>query len=112
MLKYSEKKPDFPICRVEDKNLAAIIYTSGATGPSQGVAYTHAIFNTQIDLLAELFSFHENDKDLAGFPLFSLTAIAMGLTSYIPEFNPTKPAKANPEKLVRIIHEQGITTAS
>ena len=90
---------------------AAIVFTSGATGPAKGVVYTHENFLAQINLLQDLFKYGERDRDLAAFPLFSLISMAMGTTAIIPEMNPSKPAKASPKKLVEAILRYEVTTA-
>lgn len=86
--------------------LCAILFTSGGTGTPKGVEYTHKIFSTQTKLLQQLFSLTPKDVDIPGFPLFSLFALNMGLTSCPPPMNPAKPAKANAKKLVDWITQQ------
>src|SRR5690606_1038711 len=52
---------------------------------------------------------NESKIDLPGFPLFALFTLAMGMTSVIPEMDPTKPAKCDPKKIVRNIIDHKIT---
>lgn len=100
---YEELAPDA---------LAAIVYTSGATGIPKGVMYTHRMFYQQVHLLKQMLPQSENDVDLSCFPLFSLFAIAMGMTSVIPWLDATKPASADPSILLQHIRDQGATLAS
>ncbi|MDR2344833.1 MAG: AMP-binding protein [Planctomycetaceae bacterium] len=88
---------------------AAIIFTSGSTGPPKGVEFTHRIFDTQINEIAARYEIITGDIDLACFPLFGLFDPAMGVTAVIPNIDPTKPAKANPAKIIRIANECKIT---
>ena len=88
---------------VAPTELAAILFTSGGTGKPKGVEYTHNIFDQQTSILQEMFSLTEKDIDLPGFPLFSLFTLAMGMSSCVPDMNPSKPASCRPEKLIRNI---------
>lgn len=85
--------------------LCAILFTSGGTGVPKGVEYTHRIFSTQTSLLKQLFNLTSDDIDIPGFPLFSLFALNMGMTSCPPPMNPSKPSKADPKKLVDCINK-------
>ncbi len=99
----------FETQKVESSDLAAILFTSGGTGRPKGVEYTHEIFNRQTDVLQELFNLTPEDVDVPGFPLFSFFTMSMGMTSVIPDMNPSKPAKSNPEALVKNINDNGAT---
>jgi acyl-CoA synthetase (AMP-forming)/AMP-acid ligase II len=90
-------------------NLAAIIFTSGSTGPPKGVAFTHDMFDTQAQQIAERFSIQPGEVDLACFPFFGLFDATMGVTAVIPDMNPTKPAQANPAKIVQAAKRWKIT---
>ena len=75
---------------------AAILFTSGSTGPPKGAVYTHGILNAQVDIIRDLFDIEPGEIDLCTFPLFALFAPALGMTSIVPEMDPTRPARANP----------------
>jgi len=81
-------------------DLAAIIFTTGSTGPPKGVRYTHRMFNRQIDQIVERYQIEPGGKDLSGFPLFGLFNAVMGTTTIIPDMNPTRPASVDPAKLM------------
>jgi acyl-CoA synthetase (AMP-forming)/AMP-acid ligase II len=89
---------NFP--RVERSDQAAIIFTTGSTGPPKGVLYTHGTFHAQIDRIRERYDIHRGSRDLACFPLFGLFDAVMGVTTIIPDMDPTRPADVNPQRLV------------
>lgn len=99
----------FSIYPVSDSDYSAILFTSGGTGIPKGVLYTHGILNAQTEALQKMFNLNETQKDLPGFPLFALFTLAMGMTSVVPDMDPTKPAKCHPERLVRNIVDNDIT---
>lgn len=89
--------------QVTPEETAAILYTSGGTGKPKGVIYTHKIFQEQTNILQNLFHLTSEDVDLPAFPLFSLFTIAMGMTSHIPDMDPSKPGSSKPENLYKNI---------
>lgn len=91
---------------------AAILFTSGGTGKPKGVVYSHGNFARQVALIKDLYGLTPADRDLAGFPLFALLTMAMGVTSVIPPMDPSKPAQADPAALVQTMLDQGVTTAN
>ncbi|MEE4274232.1 MAG: fatty acid CoA ligase family protein [Thermoanaerobaculales bacterium] len=90
--------------------VAAIVFTSGSTGPPKGVVYRHGNFETQIEAVRGVLDCGPGDIDLPTFPLFSLFDPALGMTTVIPEMDPTRPARVDPEKIIGPIREYGITT--
>ncbi|MDB5390629.1 MAG: lcfB 1 [Planctomycetaceae bacterium] len=90
---------------------AAIIFTSGSTGPPKGVLYEHGMFAAQVELLQEFYQIKPGEIDLPGFPLFALFNSAMGVTTVIPDMDPTRPAKVDPAKILEAIDNQGVTQA-
>lgn len=92
-------------------DLAAILFTSGSTGPAKGARYSVRNFFAQRDALRTLYDFQPGEVDLAAFPLFSLFDAAFGMTSVIPDIDPSRPAQCRPEKIVAAIKEHQATSA-
>lgn len=91
--------------QVKKEQLAAILFTSGSTGPAKGVEYRHEIFVAQVAALKEMFGFQPGEMDMPGFPLFALFSTALGLTCVLPDLNPSRPASVEPARLVRSIQD-------
>lgn len=90
---------------------AAVIFTSGSTGAPKGVHYEHGMFDAQVDLIQDFYGIEPGEIDLPGFPLFGLFNAAMGVTTVIPDMDPTKPARVDPVKIVGAIRDQKVTQA-
>jgi acyl-CoA synthetase (AMP-forming)/AMP-acid ligase II len=88
---------------------AAILFTSGSTGPAKGVVYTHGIFDAQVRYLHEHFGYGPDEIDLASFPLFALFDAAVGMTAVIPDMDASRPGSANPRKIIETIQTCGCT---
>ncbi len=91
------------------EEVAAILFTSGSTGVPKGVVYRHRHFVAQIELMREAFGIEPGGVDLPTFPPFALFDPALGLTSVIPDMDPTRPAQADPLRLHDAIERFGVT---
>jgi len=88
---------------------AAILFTSGSTGPPKGAVYTHPIFQAQVETFRSLYAIEPGEIDLCTFPLFALFAPALGMTSIVPDMDPTRPARVDPAKIFEAIDDFGVT---
>lgn len=89
--------------------MAAVLFTSGSTGVPKGVVYRHRHFVGQIELMRSAFGMQAEGTDLPTFPPFALFDPALGLTSVIPDMDPTHPAQADPRRLHDAIARFGVS---
>lgn len=78
---------------------AAVLYTSGATGPAKGVRYRHRQLAAQRDALATTYAITRDDRLVAAFAPFALYGPALGIASTIPDVDVTKPGTLTAEAL-------------
>ena len=90
-------------------DVAAILFTSGSTGPPKGAVYTHGNFDAQIRLLRAIAGIGEGETDLPTFPVFALFDPALGMTTVIPDMDPRRPAEVDPDAIIEPIQRFGIT---
>ncbi|MDT0167446.1 alpha/beta fold hydrolase [Pseudarthrobacter sp. BRE9] len=70
---------------------AAVLFTSGSTGPAKGVLYTHRQLAAMRDTVAETFGIHPGHRLVAGFAPFALLGPALGTVSVTPAMDVTAP---------------------
>jgi acyl-CoA synthetase (AMP-forming)/AMP-acid ligase II len=102
---------DFQPVPTRSEDPAAIIFTTGSTGPPKGVLYEHGNFDRQVDELRDFYQIQPGEIDLPGFPLFALFNCAMGVTTVIPEMDPTRPADVDPRNILEAARDWQITQA-
>ncbi len=99
----------FAVADTAADELAAILFTTGSTGPAKGVEYEHGMFVEQCRIIRDTYKIGAEDIDLPTFPLFALFSVGLGMTAVIPDMDPTAPAKVDPVKIVEAINKQGCT---
>ncbi len=72
-------------------DLAAILFTSGSTGPAKGVAYTHGQLCAMRDVLNAQYGIGPGTGLVAGFAPFALLGPALGARSVTPDMDVTSP---------------------
>lgn len=104
-------KGSFPVVDSSVDELAAILFTSGSTGPAKGVCYEHGMFAAQVRAIREQYRIEPGEIDLPMLPVFALFNPALGMTTIVPKMNPSRPAKVNPEDIVQAILQNEVTNS-
>ena len=78
---------------------AAVVFTSGATGPAKGVLYDQRTMAAQYTAVRECYSIGADDRLVAAFAPFALYGPALGIPVAVPDCDITKPASLRAEAL-------------
>lgn len=70
---------------------AAVLFTSGSTGPAKGVLYAHRQLAAMRDTVAATFEIRPGARLVAGFAPFALLGPALGAVSVTPAMDVTAP---------------------
>lgn len=99
----------YTITKTGRDDTAAVLFTTGSTGPAKGAVYSHGNFDAQLKQIKTYLRMSDDEIDLSTFPLFALFYPALGITSVIPDMDPTRPALVNPERIIEAIENLGVT---
>lgn len=112
-LKELTSTPDtgsvFVLPEVASTDPAAVLFTSGSTGPAKGALYTHGNFAAQVEALRAAFAIQPGEIDLCTFPLFALFGPALGMSCVIPDMDFTRPGRIDPEKAFAQLRQFKVT---
>ncbi|MBI2512073.1 MAG: AMP-binding protein [Opitutae bacterium] len=92
-------------------DLAAILFTSGSTGAPKGVCYEHGMFDAQVRLVRDTYGIQPGEVDLPMLPIFALFNPALGMTTIVPEIDPSRPATVDPAKILQAIQQENVTNS-
>ncbi|WP_269526553.1 fatty acid CoA ligase family protein [Coraliomargarita parva] len=102
---------NFPVVDSQASELAAVLFTSGSTGPAKGVCYTHGMFAAQVDAIRNQYGIEPGEVDLPMLPVFALFNPALGMCTVVPQMNPSRPATVDPAKIVQAIRQNEVTNS-
>jgi olefin beta-lactone synthetase len=88
---------------------AAVLYTSGATGPAKGVLYRHRQVRAQLELIRTTYGLTAQDRIVAAFAPFALYGPALGIPSAVPRTDVTKPGTLTAAALAEAARAVGAT---
>lgn len=109
--KSKKRVPAYHTATCATSDLAAVLFTSGSTGTPKGVCYEHGMFDAQVRLLRKAYDITPGEIDLPLLPIFALFNPALGMTTIVPEIDPREPASVDPEKIVRAIMQEKVTSS-
>ncbi len=71
---------------------AAVVFTSGATGPAKGVRYTFAQLCAQRDAVQAMYGITADDRFIAAFAPFAVFGPALGIATGFADMDVTSPS--------------------
>lgn len=104
------ERADWRMAATEADEIAAILFTSGSTGPPKGAIYRHGNFLAQVESIRGMYDIQPGEIDLPTFPLFALFDPALGMTAVIPDMDATRPAAVDPRLVWEAIEDFGCTS--
>ena len=86
---------------------AAILFTSGSTGPAKGVAYTHRRLAAMRDAVGRTYGIGPDSPLVAAFAPFVLLGPALGAPSVSPDMDVTAPGTLTAHALAEAVRAIG-----
>jgi acyl-CoA synthetase (AMP-forming)/AMP-acid ligase II/pimeloyl-ACP methyl ester carboxylesterase len=90
-------------------DVAAVLFTSGATGAAKGVVYRHGQLEAQRETLAATYGIGPQDRLVAAFAPFALYGPALGVPSVVPDMDVTAPRTLTAKALADAASAVGAT---
>jgi acyl-CoA synthetase (AMP-forming)/AMP-acid ligase II/pimeloyl-ACP methyl ester carboxylesterase len=96
---------------VDPDALAAVVHTSGATGPSKAVRYRHRTLSAQRDALRLLIGLAPGQAFATSYGPFLLLAASLGRSCVRPDFSPDEPSQLTFDALDAALRRAEVSTA-
>ena len=101
-----------PPASVDGDMPALVTFTTGSTGTPKAAARSHRFLWSQHEVLSNHLGLLPGDVDMPTLPIFVLNNLALGITSVLPQFDPRRPARIDPARIVAQMRAEGVTTTS
>lgn len=105
------QNPKSEMVNSDAADLAAVLFTSGSTGAPKGVCYEHGMFDAQVRLVRATYDIQPGEVDLPMLPIFALFNPALGMTTVVPEIDPSRPATVDPARIIQAIQQEKVTNS-
>lgn len=111
LYRQAPSEPSQPSVRPEDP--AAILYTTGSTGPAKPTLYSHRNYAHVYRIAHQSWRFTEASDipvDMAAFPAFVFIGLSAGGTVVVPpiDFARQGPGDADPEAVLEVVRDCGV----
>ena len=110
-LRHARPGSQRPRHEVRPHDVAAIVHTSGATGPAKAVRYTHGALAAQRQAMGDLLGHRPGDAFTTSFGPFMLLALPLEMTCVRPDFPVDEPTKLGFDELDAALRTARVTTA-
>ncbi|MCB9746541.1 MAG: AMP-binding protein [Alphaproteobacteria bacterium] len=104
-----EGRGAFPMAEVDADTEAALLFTSGSTGPAKAVRYTHGMFQSQARHIGRMYGIEAGEVDVPCFLPFAMFSVSIGMSVALPDIDFSQPAKAEPIAVLRAFQRYGGT---
>ena len=94
--------------KIDGNTPALISFTSGSTGFPKIIMRTHEFLLGQHNILEKNLKFEKETAVYSSFPIFLLSHMATGTTTFIPDLNWRKPVESDFGNIVKQITENNI----
>ena len=94
--------------KIDGNTPALISFTSGSTGFPKIIMRTHEFLLGQHNVLEKNLKFEKKTAVYSSFPIFLLSHMATGTTTFIPDLNWRKPVESDFRNIVKQIIENNI----
>jgi len=110
-LKTHRASSDTQLPRLEPESDAAVVHTSGSTGPAKPVRYRHGSLAAQRDVIHNSFTMAPDRGFVTSFAPFILLGPALGVPCVLPDIDVLKPSELDFDRFAAVVQSSSIDVA-
>jgi acyl-coenzyme A synthetase/AMP-(fatty) acid ligase/pimeloyl-ACP methyl ester carboxylesterase len=107
----TSESADVVLPTIEAEFEAAIVHTSGSTGPAKPVRYSHLALSAQRDVIRDSFTMTPDRGFVTSFAPFVLLGPALGVPCVLPDIDVAKPVELDFERFAKVCESSPIDVA-